>query len=101
MPGSRCGACVRSPGPPRTPRVRAGHAGAPAGTGAACTRCANTGENVVSGVSPIIAQGGDGVAAIRTPEPIAKLDSEMPKVYKQLMESRQKLEQHYKEVQDI
>src|SRR4029077_3696437 len=61
----------------------------------------NTGENIFYGDYLINAQGEDVVAGIRTPEPIAKLDSEMPKVYKQLMDIRQTLEKHYKEMQDI
>src|SRR5206468_5513097 len=47
------------------------------------------------------AQGEDVVAGIRTPEPIARLGQEMPKVYDQLVKIREKLEQHYKEMQDI
>ena len=78
-----------------------GNMGEGSGTGVAFTRDPNTGENVFYGDYLINAQGEDVVAGIRTPEPIAKLDSEMPKVYKQLMEIREKLEQHYKEMQDI
>ena len=78
-----------------------GNMGEGSGTGVAFTRDPNTGENVFYGDYLINAQGEDVVAGIRTPEPIAQLDSEMPKVYKQLMEIREKLEQHYKEMQDI
>jgi pyruvate,orthophosphate dikinase len=78
-----------------------GNMGNTSGTGVAFTRDPNTGENVFYGDYLINAQGEDVVAGIRTPEPIAKLDSEMPKVYKQLMDIREKLEQHYKEMQDI
>ena len=78
-----------------------GNMGEGSGTGVAFTRDPNTGENVFYGDYLINAQGEDVVAGIRTPEPIAKLDSEMPRVYKQLMDIREKLEQHYKEMQDI
>src|SRR5205814_3886544 len=43
----------------------------------------------------------DVVAGIRTPEPIAKLKEQMPKVYEQLVAIREKLEKHYREMQDI
>ncbi|MCE9529605.1 MAG: pyruvate, phosphate dikinase [Planctomycetes bacterium] len=78
-----------------------GNMGDNSGTGVAFTRDPNTGENVFYGDYLINAQCEDVVAGIRTPEPIAKLDSEMPKVYKQLMDIREKLEVHYKEMQDI
>src|SRR3954464_6690127 len=78
-----------------------GNMGNSSGTGVAFTRDPNTGENVFYGDYLINAQGEDVVAGIRTPEPISKLDSEMPKVYKQLMDIRQALEKHYKEMQDI
>ncbi|MFO0803014.1 MAG: pyruvate, phosphate dikinase [Gemmataceae bacterium] len=78
-----------------------GNMGDGSGTGVAFTRDPNTGENVFYGDYLINAQGEDVVAGIRTPHPIAKLDSEMPRVYKQLMDIREKLEQHYKEMQDI
>jgi pyruvate, orthophosphate dikinase len=78
-----------------------GNMGEGSGTGVAFTRDPNTGENVFYGDYLINAQGEDVVAGIRTPEPISKLDSEMPKVYKQLMEIRQTLEKHYTEMQDI
>ena len=78
-----------------------GNMGNTSGTGVAFTRDPNTGENVFYGDYLINAQGEDVVAGIRTPEPMAKLDSEMPAVYKQLMDIRQVLEKHYKEMQDI
>ena len=78
-----------------------GNMGSGSGTGVAFTRDPNTGENVFYGDYLINAQGEDVVAGIRTPEPIAKLNEEMPKVYKQLMDIRQTLEKHYKEMQDI
>ena len=78
-----------------------GNTGTNSGTGVAFTRDPNTGEDVFYGDYLINAQGEDVVAGIRTPEPISKLDSEMPKVYAQLMDIRKKLESHYKEMQDI
>ena len=78
-----------------------GNMGDGSGTGVAFTRDPNTGENVFYGEYLINAQGEDVVAGIRTPEPIAKLDSEMPKVYAQLMDIRSALEKHYKDMQDI
>ena len=78
-----------------------GNMGESSGTGVAFTRDPNTGENVFYGDYLINAQGEDVVAGIRTPEPIAKLDEQMPQVYKQLVAIREKLEQHYKEMQDI
>jgi pyruvate,orthophosphate dikinase len=78
-----------------------GNMGDTSGTGVAFTRDPNTGENVFYGDYLINAQGEDVVAGIRTPEPIAKLHEQMPKVYKQLCEIRETLEKHYKEMQDI
>jgi len=78
-----------------------GNMGDNSGTGVAFTRDPNTGENIFYGDYLINAQGEDVVAGIRTPEPIAQLNSEMPKVYAQLMEIRQTLEKHYKDMQDI
>lgn len=78
-----------------------GNMGEGSGTGVAFTRDPNTGENVFYGDYLINAQGEDVVAGIRTPEPISKLQEQMPKVYSQLVEIRQTLEKHYKEMQDI
>ena len=78
-----------------------GNTGNTSGTGVAFTRDPNTGENEFYGDFLINAQGEDVVAGIRTPEHIADLEKEMPAVYKQLLEIRQKLETHYKEMQDI
>ena len=78
-----------------------GNTGNTSGTGVAFTRDPNTGENVFYGDYLINAQGEDVVAGIRTPEPISRLNDDMPKVYEQLMGIREKLEVHYKEMQDI
>ena len=78
-----------------------GNMGGNSGTGVAFTRDPNTGEDIFYGDYLINAQGEDVVAGIRTPEPISRLDTEMPKVYKELTDIRQKLETHYKEMQDV
>src|SRR5437773_1630095 len=70
-------------------------------TGVAFTRDPATGERIFYGEYLINAQGEDVVAGIRTPKKIAELEKDMPPVYKQLMEVRQILEKHYKDVQDI
>src|SRR4051812_16072371 len=78
-----------------------GNTGNNSGTGVAFTRDPNSGADEFFGDYLINAQGEDVVAGIRTPEPITQLDSEMPKVYEQLMGIRKNLESHYKEMQDI
>ena len=78
-----------------------GNTGTNSGTGVAFTRDPNTGENEFFGDYLVNAQGEDVVAGIRTPEHISHLGQEMPKVYGQLLEIREKLETHYKEMQDI
>lgn len=78
-----------------------GNMGGTSGTGVAFTRDPNTGENVFYGEYLINAQGEDVVAGIRTPEPISRLQQEMPVVYEQLMGIRRALENHYKDMQDI
>lgn len=78
-----------------------GNMGDDCGTGVAFTRNPSTGEKVFFGEYLVNAQGEDVVAGIRTPEPIARLEQEMPEVFKQLEEVYNKLENHYKDVQDI
>jgi len=78
-----------------------GNMGPTSGTGVCFTRNPSTGENIFYGEYLINAQGEDVVAGIRTPEPIVRLDKDMPVVYKQLLDIRQKLERHYKDMQDI
>src|SRR5438477_8293091 len=78
-----------------------GNMGDDSGTGVAFTRDPATGEKVFYGEYLINAQGEDVVAGIRTPKKIAELQKEMPEVYKQLDEIRNKLEKHYRDVQDI
>jgi pyruvate,orthophosphate dikinase len=78
-----------------------GNRGNDSATGVAFTRNPGTGENKLFGEYLVNAQGEDVVAGIRTPKPIARLADEMPEMAKQLEELRQKLETHYKEVQDF
>lgn len=78
-----------------------GNMGNDSGTGVAFTRNPSTGESILYGEYLINAQGEDVVAGIRTPQPIATLEKEMPAVYKQFAETCQRLEQHYKDMQDI
>ncbi len=78
-----------------------GNMGNDSGTGVAFTRNPSTGESVLYGEYLINAQGEDVVAGIRTPQPIATLEKEMPAVYKQFSETCHRLEQHYKDMQDI
>jgi pyruvate,orthophosphate dikinase len=78
-----------------------GNMGNDSGTGVAFTRNPSTGENKFYGEYLINSQGEDVVAGIRTPEPVARLEKEMPAIFKQLMDIRQTLEKHYKDMQDI
>lgn len=78
-----------------------GNMGQTSGTGVAFTRDPSTGENLLYGEYLINAQGEDVVAGIRTPQPIAKLEKEMPENFKFLLEIRDKLEDHYKDMQDL
>jgi pyruvate, orthophosphate dikinase len=78
-----------------------GNMGDDCSTGVAFTRDPATGDKAFYGEYLINAQGEDVVAGIRTPKKIAELQKDMPEVYKQLDEVRTKLENHYKNVQDI
>jgi pyruvate,orthophosphate dikinase len=78
-----------------------GNMGNTSGTGVCFTRNPSNGENKFYGEYLINAQGEDVVAGIRTPEPISRLEKDMPAIYKQLLEVRKKLEIHYKDMQDI
>ncbi|HIP99748.1 TPA: pyruvate, phosphate dikinase, partial [Candidatus Bipolaricaulota bacterium] len=78
-----------------------GNLGENSGTGVAFTRDPATGENRFYGEYLLNAQGEDVVAGIRTPKPIAELEREMPEVYRQLLAVREKLERHYRDMQDI
>ena len=77
-----------------------GNKGNDCATGVGFTRNPGTGENEMFGEYLLNAQGEDVVAGIRTPKPIAELQKEMPAQYAQLVELRDTLEAHYREVQD-
>lgn len=77
-----------------------GNMGDDSATGVGFTRNPGTGENEMYGEYLVNAQGEDVVAGIRTPKPIAEMQQEMPDLYRQLVELRDKLENHYQEVQD-
>ena len=78
-----------------------GNMGESSGTGVAFTRDPSTGTNEFYGEYLINAQGEDVVAGIRTPLPISTLADAMPAVYEQLVAIREKLEQHYHDMQDL
>ena len=78
-----------------------GNSGNNSGTGVAFTRNPATGEKALFGEYLINAQGEDVVAGIRTPSPISKLKEEMPEVYNQFVEIATRLENHYRDMQDM
>ena len=78
-----------------------GNMGEDSGTGVAFTRNPATGENTLYGEYLMNAQGEDVVAGIRTPQPIAKLEEQNPEVYKEFVAIATKLEDHYKDMQDM
>jgi len=78
-----------------------GNMGDSSGTGVAFSRNPATGENKLFGEYLINAQGEDVVAGIRTPLPISTLEQDMPEVYRQFVEIVDKLERHYKDMQDM
>jgi pyruvate,orthophosphate dikinase len=78
-----------------------GNMGDDSGTGVAFTRNPATGEKELYGDYLLNAQGEDVVAGIRNTKPIAQLASEMPQVYREFVDICDKLEQHYKEMQDV
>ncbi len=78
-----------------------GNMGEDSGTGVAFTRNPSTGENVLYGEYLFNAQGEDVVAGIRTPKPISELEIDNPKLYNEFQEFSHKLEQHYKDMQDM
>ena len=78
-----------------------GNMGNDSATGVGFTRDPGTGENVMFGEYLVNAQGEDVVAGIRTPKPVAAMAEEMPGLYRELVDLRNKLESHYKEIQDF
>ncbi|MGB5718256.1 MAG: pyruvate, phosphate dikinase, partial [Gammaproteobacteria bacterium] len=78
-----------------------GNLGDDCATGVGFTRYPDTGENRLFGEYLVNAQGEDVVAGIRTPKTIDMMQEEMPDMYKELQVLRERLETHYKEVQDF
>ncbi len=78
-----------------------GNMGEDSGTGVAFTRDPSTGKNVFYGEYLFNAQGEDVVAGIRTPKPIEELKKDNPRIYKEFREISDKLEKHYKDMQDM
>jgi pyruvate,orthophosphate dikinase len=78
-----------------------GNKGEESGTGVAFTRDPATGEPGPWGEFLVNAQGEDVVAGIRTPEPIARMKKRLPEAYEELVETMRRLEDHYREMQDI
>ena len=78
-----------------------GNMGETSGTGVAFTRNPATGENKLYGEFLMNAQGEDVVAGIRTPQTIDHLKDIMPKAYEQFVDITKKLENHYKDMQDM
>ncbi len=78
-----------------------GNFGEGSGTGVAFTRNPSTGERKLFGDFLMNAQGEDVVAGIRTPQPIVQLERENPAVYRQFADIVEKLERHYKDMQDV
>jgi pyruvate,orthophosphate dikinase len=78
-----------------------GNMGEGSGTGVAFTRNPSTGEKILFGDYLMNAQGEDVVAGIRTPIPIAKLAAENAEIFAQFNDVCEKLESHYREMQDV
>ncbi len=78
-----------------------GNMGETSGTGVAFTRNPSTGEKGIYGEYLINAQGEDVVAGVRTPQPITKLEEDLPECYKEFIEIAHKLENHYRDMQDM
>ncbi len=78
-----------------------GNLGNDSGTGVAFTRNPSTGEKKFYGEFLVNAQGEDVVAGIRTPLPIDEMATKLPGAYAELLETQNRLEQHYRDMQDI
>ena len=78
-----------------------GNRGNNCGTGVAFTRNPSNGDKKLYGEYLINAQGEDVVAGIRTPEPISKLETDMPEIYAEFVKHAEVLEKHYKDMQDM
>ena len=78
-----------------------GNTGDRSGTGVCFTRDPSTGESRLYGEFLQNAQGEDVVAGIRTPEPIERMNELLPEAYEQLLATIRRLEEHYRDIQDI
>lgn len=78
-----------------------GNMGEGCGTGVLFTRNPSTGENKLYGEYLVNAQGEDVVAGIRTPQELDQMANELPEAYEELVATTERLENHYKNVQDI
>ena len=78
-----------------------GNKGDSSGTGVCFTRDPSTGEPGIWGEFLVNAQGEDVVAGIRTPASITEMDRQLPNAYEQLVDTIERLEAHYREMQDI
>ena len=78
-----------------------GNRGESSGTGVCFTRDPSTGERRLYGEFLANAQGEDVVAGIRTPEPIYRMQARMPEAFEQLVDTLERLEAHYRDLQDI
>jgi pyruvate, orthophosphate dikinase len=78
-----------------------GNKGPQSGTGVAFTRDPSTGEQGVYGEFLADAQGEDVVAGIRTPEPLDAMKGALPAVFDELLDTMHRLEEHYRDIQDI
>jgi pyruvate, orthophosphate dikinase len=78
-----------------------GNKGDSSATGVCFTRNPSTGEQGVYGEYLVDAQGEDVVAGIRTPQPLEEMAKRLPEAYEQLLETMARLEQHYRDMQDI
>ena len=78
-----------------------GNKGEDSGTGVAFTRDPATGDPGPYGEFLANAQGEDVVAGIRTPQPIAQMEERFPEAHRELVETMRRLEEHYREMQDI
>jgi pyruvate,orthophosphate dikinase len=78
-----------------------GNKGEESGTGVAFTRDPSTGEQGLYGEFLANAQGEDVVAGIRTPQPLREMEKQLPRAFEQLLETMRRLEEHYRDMQDV
>ena len=78
-----------------------GNKGRRSGTGVAFTRDPSTGETGLYGEFLANAQGEDVVAGIRTPQPLQEMKEQLPEAFEQLLETMHRLEEHYRDMQDV